>query len=94
MKSCLRGSSGVLFDILYVCEWGGGEGGFGESGVSGSARRCERPASPPDVDAGDLTLVFVAMSLFANLFDRESGFDDAFVVVHAGLRFWKNLTMC
>ena len=95
MKSCLCGSPGGLFDILCVCEVGGGRGGgFGESGVSGSARRSERPASPPDVDAGDLTLVFVAMSLFADLFDRESGFDDAFVVVHAGLRFGKNLELC
>lgn len=83
MKSCLRGGSGVLFDILYACEGGGG---FGEGGVSGSARRRERLAGPPGVDAGDLVLVFVAMSLFANLFDRESGFDDAFVVAHAALR--------
>ena len=88
MKSCLRGSSGVLFDILYACEVRGG-GNLGEGGVSGSTRRCERPASPPDMDAGDLAIVFVAMSLFANLFDRESGFDDAFVVAHASLRLWK-----
>ena len=83
MKSCLRGGSGVFFDILYDCEGGGG---FGEGGVSGSTRWCERPASPPDVDAGDSAIVFVAMSLFANLFDRESGFDDAFVFAHACLR--------
>ena len=82
MKSCLRGA-GVLFDILYACEGGGG---FGEGGVSGSARRRERLAGPPDMDAGDLAIVSVAMCLFANLFDRESGFDDAFVVAHACLR--------
>lgn len=41
------------------------------------------------MDAGDLAIVSVAMSLFANLFDRESGFDDAFVVAHACLRLWK-----
>lgn len=41
------------------------------------------------MDAGDLAIVFVAMSLFANLFDRESGFDDAFVVAHASLRLWE-----
>ena len=81
MKSCLRGA-GVLFDILYACEGGG----FGEGGVSGSARRRERLAGPPNVDAGDLAIVSVAMCLFANLFDRESGFDDAFVVAHAALR--------
>ena len=88
MKSCLRGGSGVLFDILNV---GLVKGGVGEGSVSGSARRSERPASPPDMDAGDLAIVFVAMSLFADIFDRESGFDDAFVVVHAGLRFWSEL---
>lgn len=87
MKSCLRGSSGVLFDILYTCEVGGGN--LGEGGVSGSTRRRERPASPPDVDAGDLAIVSVAMSLFANLFDRKSGFDDAFVVAHASLHLWE-----
>ena len=41
------------------------------------------------MEAGSLTQVFVANPLFANLFDRESGFNDAFVVVHAGLRFGK-----
>ena len=88
MKSCLRGSSGVLFDILHTCEVKGG-GDFGEGSVSGSTRRCERLAGPPGVEAGDLAIVSVAMSLFANLFDRESDFDDAFVVAHASLRLWK-----
>ena len=41
------------------------------------------------MDAGDSVIVFVAMSLFANLFDRESGFDDAFVFAHASLHLWK-----
>ena len=86
MKSCLRGGSGVLSDILYVRAVGGD---FGEGSVSGSARRRERLAGPPGVEAGNLTQVFVANPLFANRFDRERGFDDAFVVVHAGLRFGK-----
>ena len=74
-------------------KWGGD---FGEGGVSGSTRRCERLAGPPGVEAGDLAIVSVAMSLFANLFDRESGFDDAFVVAHASLhssKIWNYTNM-
>lgn len=87
MKSCFCGGSGVLSNILYVRAVGGGD--FGEGSVSGSARRSERLAGPPGVEAGNLTQVFVANPLFANRFDRERGFDDAFVVAHAGLRLGK-----
>ena len=86
MKFCLSGSSGVSLVILNFCEGGGGV-------LRGRRKplraRAEGAACPPDVESRYLLPVFVPAPLFADFFNRESGFDDALVVAHASLP-WKS----
>ena len=85
MKTCWCVGSSGLSEILIFCEV---KGGGQECGISGGTRGPEGSACPPDVESGYLLPIFVFASLFADFFDRESDFDDAFVVAHASLH-WK-----